>query len=149
MNNHGQFYLIAAVVIIGVLLTFTAVTNTVKKVPLDKTRIYNLFNEMSLEDEKILDYDYVSSNDLTDNLIRFVEDYEVYLQGNEVIYFIVGKNQEVIAFSYNYNDLTIIPLNNEIKLSINGTDYEFEKKTGNYYYIVFKEKNSEQYVVSG
>ena len=157
MNKKAQFYLIAAVVIVGVLLTFTAVGNSARKDYLDKTRIYNLFNELNLGDEKILDYDeliQIREDHLPSRLAEFTNLYEVYLRQNKIIYFVVGNSVGEKAFSFEKSDgnFQIESYENggeTISLNIEGKRYNFDKKEERYYYIVFVEDNGEQYVVSG
>ena len=54
MKTKGQFYLMAAIVIIVVIISFAAVSNYAKKKA--EIKIYDLGDELGIESEQVIDY---------------------------------------------------------------------------------------------
>lgn len=146
MQKRGQFYLIAAIIIVSIIVGFTTISNEVKRNPVDKTRIYDMMNELGLENEKILTYNQTIE---LDDLEKFKEDYTLYLHGNKRIYFIVGDYTSVKAFSYDgiKRDVGYEVVGAKIKITIEEIDYEFDVKDYNFYYIIFKEESGQQFMI--
>ena len=140
MNKRGQFYLIAAIIIIGILLGFTTISNDVKKGSLDKSKLYKLFIDTNIEDSKMINYpDNLGIKGYNDESLKkiFESFTNAYPEINE-IYFVVWD--EKIEKKYEYID-------GEIKGNWSGGGYFFEPRK-NYYIMIVKEEN-EQYTVHG
>jgi len=149
MNKRGQFYLIAAVIIVGIIFGFATITNKVNKTHLDKSRIYNMLNELNLTSEDVLNCSTFrgESEDKQKEMVEaFTEKYSVYLQGNEKVYFILKGLTDDIAFSYDYTTLQKdIGYANNI-ITIEGVTYTLDTVN---YLLIFLEKNKEQYSIKG
>lgn len=147
-SKRGQFYLIATMIIIAIIISFAAISNySFKKSP---SRFEEMAKELRIEGEKVLDYDKIHS---TSQFEIFAKDYSEYA-GNEIdIYFIVG-NSPVGAFRYdgetrvNLNEY--LDVGSSIVFTLDEVDYEFELEEGiNFYFIIVQELEGEKYVVAG
>lgn len=60
MNKRGQFYLVAAMIIISIMLGFMAYQSHLRTVPVSQ-KVYDLGKELDLETAQVLDYGIYSS----------------------------------------------------------------------------------------
>jgi hypothetical protein len=60
MNKRGQFYLVAAMIIISIMLSFMAYQSHLRTVPVSQ-KVYDLGKELDLETAQVLDYGVYSS----------------------------------------------------------------------------------------
>ncbi|MEJ2267910.1 MAG: hypothetical protein P8X70_02450 [Nanoarchaeota archaeon] len=172
-NRKGQFYLIAAIIIIAIIIGFAAVSNYAKKKEVIK--LYDLGEELGIESENVLDfgtYNEYSEEDMEDLLTEFVQSYSSYATEGKNLYFLFGNNKEFhfIAYQELASDVSIdigeginliqtepgqkydfTPENgkiSEVKIIIGDLEYEFDLKPGeNFYFIISQEIEGEQYVV--
>lgn len=100
MKKRGQFYLLSAIVIIAIIIGFSAVSTYTKKS--DTTRIFDLGEELDIESANVLDYGTYPSNSpkITDaggldNFIKkFVEDYTEYIGDDKELTFVFGNPED-------------------------------------------------------
>jgi hypothetical protein len=171
-DKRGQFYLLAAIVIIAIIIGFAAVSNQMNK-PNTSTKVYNLKDELNVESENVLDYGVLSSTEdkTTDFATKFTEYSGV---GNRNIFFIIGNKDNLKVYSYedvvvgsvvigNTGDIitegnvigTSIPedkitADNKVEVIINENTYDFTLKEGeNFYFIIYQQVGSETQVVTG
>ncbi len=95
-QKRGQFFLIAAVVIIVVTISIMTISNYTQST--EQTNIEDLGDEMEIESTRILDY--WASNEKTDEELdelmeTFIENYVQNLDNNKNIYFIFGNREKV------------------------------------------------------
>lgn len=126
-NKKGQFYLIAAIIIIGILLGFTAITNEAKRENIDKSKLYSLFAEINLDETKVTapDKDYIDTQ-----LDTFVKVYPA-----DKIYIVINSNEETLIYE-----------NGDVSSTAN-LGYDFELENDEYVMIVVEGEN--QYVARG
>jgi len=142
-SKRGQFYLISAIIIVGLLMGLTVVTNTAKKTGIDKTKLYNLFAKVNIEEEKLIKYKpdttagYLTS-ELENILSQFVNIYssvdKVYIRinnGGLVSYYVYKTSLEKLE-------------DNDIITEFDS--YEYGTST-DFYVLIIKEKTEEQYIV--
>lgn len=105
MNKRGQFYLLAAIVIITVIGGFAAVSNYTQKQ--SSVKVFDLKDELGIESGKVLEYGVVSDSDTinvegrpVDIIEHFIEQYEQYAGENKEIYFIYGNLGGVFLVTY-------------------------------------------------
>jgi len=143
MKKRGQFYFVAAVVIVGVLIGFVTTLNSSQK-----TRFVGL-NEigknLEIESESVMDYSELNNNVVYD----FTEKFDSYLGNNAEIYFVTDSE----GYFYNGQGVrqTIGYQNNGVKIiaTINQTNYEFDALPGkNFYFVILQDFGGEQYVVT-
>ena len=154
MNKKGQFYLIAAVIIIGIILGFVTVSNTLRKPSVDNSKVYGLFVEVNIDTEKIINYPDGENGYSDDELKTIFENFIKIYSRIDKIYFLTRNEQraEKLEF-YKYDGNNIEFLGNiedtePIIITIDEDDYEFENLGDNFYYIIIKEQE-EQYVIHG
>lgn len=173
-NKKGQFYLIAAIIIIGIIIGFAAVKNYTSRKEVIK--LYNLGEELKIESENVLDYG--TYNEFDDEqidalLTKFVETYEKEATEGKNLYFIFGNEKKinVIAYQSLYEKIQLGIEGEALELIEPGETYEFypgdggsihkfvvvieeheypfELKYGkNFYFILTQEIEEGQYVVT-
>jgi hypothetical protein len=150
MNKKAQFYFMATIVLIGLVAGLALTYNYSKK-----TNFYDveqLAEELSIESEKVLDYDLVHSSNQFNN---FAKDYSAYAGEDKEIYFITVN--EGVKEAYKYTEgvkedfSTYLSVqNNKIEFFIGEVLYTFPLEKGNnFYFVLSYEKNGEKYVFSG
>ncbi len=101
-SKRGQFYIIAAVIIISVLIGFAALRNYARTGRGD-TKIYNLGEELKIETGNVYDYGVYKGED-TNNLIEnWAQLYSEYTESQEVIedwFFVFGNEQDMSAVTF-------------------------------------------------
>lgn len=177
-DTRGQFYLLAAVIIVGLIVGFIAVSNYSKQS--SSIKLYDLGKELEIESVRVLDYGVYSEFDEVQmaNLLQgFIELYSDYGGEVEKIIFIFGNTETITVMGYQELQEEIIyidigegrsPLiltrgetayetyeitdNKDaiVIIIIEGVTYEFELNPGeNFYFIIAQEIEGEEYVVVG
>ena len=174
-NRKGQFYLIAAIIIIAIIIGFAAIKNYTQKKEVIK--LYNLGDELKIESENVLDYGTYNGfekEEMEEFLIKFIESYADYASEGKNLYFLFGNNQKFNFIAYQElatkisidigeginivqtNDVgelkEFFPEDGEIDkviITIEDLVYEFDLEQGeNFYFIISQEIEGEQYVVT-
>ncbi|HLD98309.1 MAG TPA: hypothetical protein VI815_03205 [Candidatus Nanoarchaeia archaeon] len=167
MNKRGQFYIIAAVVIIVALFGIAAVTNYVVTKP-NQIRQVELSKQLNLESESVINYGIFNGSDLDPLLFNFTSQYAEYLSSETEndIYFVYGDHKNIYYYAYQRNstggvDLTLggspinIPIQGNvaskniteitgevIKITVAGKDYEFKLNQGqNFFFLIRSPQN--------
>lgn len=167
MKKRGQFYLLAAMIIIVLIGGFAAVSNYAEKT--GSTKVYDLKEELNIETGKVLDHG-VLEGVIPDIYDDFVEKFSAYVGENQEIYFIFGNEREVTLMTLaeiETGDLIIVgessnffpaegtqiieekfePQGNLIEVELGGVTYEFKLKPGeNFFFIISQELEGEQHV---
>ena len=151
MSRRGQFYLISAIVIVSLLVSFAAVFNYSKKE--ENIIVNDLSKSLTIESQKVLEYGTAH-----ENVVRqFGEDYSFYVGSDIQFYFITGTNPNINAYEYvngietdASDSLTIDNQNNKIIFTIDESYYEFPLTSAeNFYYIISQQIKGETYVATG
>ncbi|MEK6890889.1 MAG: hypothetical protein AABX03_02020 [Nanoarchaeota archaeon] len=164
MNKRGQFYIIAAIVIIAALFGIATVTNYVVTKP-DQIRQVQLSEELNLESESIINYGLFNGSDLYPLLENFTVQYAEYLSEDNDIYFVYGDKdlRELHVLSYTQGTQGTVSLSVDgtpttilinggifedkiekftgevIKVNVAGKDYEFKLNEGqNFFFLIRK-----------
>jgi hypothetical protein len=107
-NKKGQFFLIAALIIITVLLSFVTYRSRVKIVPV-KEKVYDIGEELSLETAEIIDYGIYTGNteDIDDIFQEWVEHFVEYKGdiGEDFIFIYSDPEGNVKGFRFNEQDV--------------------------------------------
>jgi len=155
-NKKGQFYLIAAIIIITVIVGFVAISNYSKRKSIIK--LYDLGEELGIESENVLDYgtyNEYNESEMEALLNDFIESYAQYIEEGIEIYFIFGNSEKITIIGYReLEDVPSIAVytdpGKEIIVTINSVEYKFKLKSGeNFYFIISQEIGGEEYVVTG
>lgn len=175
MRRRGQFFLAAAIIIVGIVIGLASVVNSVR-VSGEQEVFYDKSKEVGYETNRVLDYGVFNSEPdlnmvLEDFLIKYsdyiAQEQVVFLYGDETnmeaIYFIV---QDTGSVSIDTNSGlsgsggAIIPLTgkvetnanaelvgNMVNVEIEGVNYEFDLKEGqNFFFVMIKTEGEERYV---
>ena len=155
MNKKGQFYLVAGLIIISIIIGLIAMVNYTKK---SQTIIVNALDaELKIETQKVLIYDL---GHVGETMREYGVDYSSHLGSEIELYFIIGEDLNIDAYQYingietNVSEideasLTIDTINNKIILDLSGVDYEFVLVSGkNFYYLISQEIKGEYFVAT-
>lgn len=175
-NHRGQFYLIASIIIIVIMIGFVTISNYSKKKSL--TKLYDLKEELGIESGEVLNYGTYSEyneEQMSELLGSFTQDYIDYAGEGRELYFVFGNYQGITVITYQdlvdktisldfgegdspliiskgtYVSKTFIPTNeNKVKIKINEVDFEFKLKPGeNFYFVIFQEIEGEKHIITG
>ncbi len=171
-SKKGQFYLIAAIIIIAIMIGFAAISNYAKK--RGTIKLYDLGEELGIESANVLDYGTYSELNETQmqSLIEdFIENYAAYLGEGRNLYFIFGNEKKITIMGYQElaTDISLesggevlvvgggepsfskefFPGSRLVVITINKVEYTFRLKSGeNFYFIIYEEIGGEEYVVT-
>jgi len=156
-QKKGQFYLIAALVIISVIIGYAGISNYLEKK--ESIKLYDLGEELGIESENVLDfgiYNELNESEMDTLLKEFVGTYASYIEEGIEIYFIFGDAEKITIMGY--RELEEVPSisvyapteKDKVIVTINGIEYVFKLKPGeNFYFVISQEIGGEQYVVTG
>lgn len=179
MNKRGQFFLMAAFIIVGIIAGLASVVNIATVNP-DRLGFYDLSKEVGYETKYLVDYGVYNAYDenAKDELVRgFLEKYSNYI-GEDRAVFLYGNANGMKALYFKkfvgtvgietqeVNGVLIIPVggiagqeveakitnsgNDFVTVEIEGADYTFELKPGeNFFSVIIKIEGGEQFVASG
>ena len=112
INRRGQFYLLAAIIIIAVIIGFATITNYAKSK--SNIKLYDLGEELGIEGGEVLDYGTINgegivvtirdSGEVINIMEHFTALYDLYAGENKKIYYVFGNNNNIKA--YNYIDIS-------------------------------------------
>lgn len=155
MNKKGQFYLIAAIIIAGILAALAVTSNYLSRT--DSTSVEKIQRELKIEGEKVLDYEAINSGTSLNEFDDFSKKYSYYAGSDKDIYFILVDQNRGVREAYKYTgetrvnfdeDLTVSSEN--IVFSLDGRDYTFDLEEGkNFYFVIVYDTRGERYVSTG
>jgi len=142
-NKRAQFYLLAALLIILIILGFAAVSNSARKEGIDKSELYELFADTNIDKQQLIDYNIPGGTgytltEINEILGHFTNTYSSI----EKIYFIIKDGEEKYYEYEPGRDLT--DLGDENPMS----GYILYLSENSYAMIII-ESNGEQFVVWG
>ena len=150
-NKRGQFYFMATIIIIGLVIGLAVIFNYSAKS--NSYVVEEIAKELSIEGEKVLDYDSFNS---PNEFESFAKNYSAYVGEDKIIYFIIVDGVED-AKAYRYigdykidlsDDLAVV--GDEIQFSLEDYDYSFPLEDGqNFYFLLVWNEKGEKYVLSG
>jgi len=110
-QTRGQFYIVAAVIIVAVVIGLGIVVNQAIKQKTPET-FTDLINQLDLESGKVVDYGVYNKEDLESLLENFVDIYGEYATNEDTnLFFIYGDKDLVDIVSYGYQDVGSISIN--------------------------------------
>ena len=168
VNKKGQFYLIAAIIIITVVVGFVTISNYSMK--RDSVKIYDFGEELGIESQNVLDYGTYNEGtvDMDALLEDFIESYVDYSGGGKNLYFLFGDfdNIKIIAYqeleeSVSLDGSEVAMMNGKgekthtpsadkkVVIEIEEVEYDFKLTEGeNFYFVISQEIEGEKYVVT-
>ena len=169
-DKRGQFYLLAAVVIVSMIIGFIGVNNLLKRggdVDLDYTG-----EELDFESGQVLEYGVTYGGELDELVEHFTTSYEEYAGSEKEILFVFGDSQDTIEV-YSYTDVVIGSIgllgtsakiskkeknthfdvvsigDNEVSVTFKNQEYVFEIKPGdNFYFVISQTVGDEEYIIT-
>lgn len=171
MNKKGQFFLIAAVVIAGIIITLGAINISTKQAAREEQPFYDLSKEIDYEASQLIDYGVSqksSFSEINNSLVSFVSNYSAANPETDMI-FIYGNKDSTVVLRYNKSPsgeigisgtrtpqeviVPTVPIwwpegdNILVKLSEDFT-LTFELKPGENFFIVLKKQAGEETFVA-
>jgi len=156
-NKKGQFYIIAAIIIISVLIGIFVVGNYAKTKK-DRGKIYDLGEELDVETGYVYDYGVYNGTNISNLVERWANIYYNYTQNlAEDWVFIYGNEKNATVLYFTKNDSGCIQLvgfsevcmertikgkgyvsGKEIEIIFNELPYKFELKEGENFFFVIR-----------
>jgi hypothetical protein len=170
-RKKGQFYLMAAIIIIALLSGLTFVFNYSSS-KVQGSQSFHIREELSIEGEKALDYALKNSLNPKALMENFTKTYSNYSDADE-LYFIFGNKSLVAVAGYaknsgkifffdkgngneqlnlvqgQYSSWNFSNPNETVSITANGIEYPFMLSNGeNFYFVVLKNVEDERYIFS-
>jgi hypothetical protein len=172
MERRGQFYLVAVIVLVSIMIGFVTITNKIEKT--DNSKFLELYEKIKIERRNVLDY--ISSNSLTANQISitltnfsdiYIEEIgrnknSIFIYGDQITSTIKGNryNSEILFDCDTTGTFVNIPENldftktcssvENITISLDSKEYFFEIYPGqNIYYLLEFFIDEERYLIYG
>ena len=151
-SKRGQFYLIAAILIIVIIATSAIIYNYSRKK--NPVVIYDLGEELKIESKNVLDYGTQDGGDMNDIWEGFVEDYASYAGEGKEFYFVYGNSEDWEKVECDGTSCGaasgIIWSGGKVIITIDEIEYQFDLEEGKYFYfIITQEIVGETYIVNG
>jgi hypothetical protein len=102
MNKRGQFYIIAAIIILLAVAGIIGVKTYTSTTPKPRT-IQNMGDELKKESFRIVDYGIYNGKNTNELLDKFTENYSSYFlqkTNNANVIFVYGNNTDLYAVKY-------------------------------------------------
>ena len=174
-GRNGQFYLMAALVIIGVIVGFATVTNYIstKSKP---SNVVDLSTELALEGAKVIDFGIYQGDSAQERNARmedFAKQYSTFIGTDKKLLFIAGSGENLQAFEirpvsststcletgsscsgYTIEEIGIAHVNvniegKSIKVKFGEDTYTFDLTQGeNFYFLISQQVQGENIVQS-
>ncbi|MFH1801372.1 MAG: hypothetical protein ABH804_00865 [archaeon] len=147
-NKRGQFYLIASIILLAIIIGIAGVSNYIEKK--ESIKINYVKDELESESEEVLEYKITNGDDVVED---FLDKYTSYAEeeGRE-FYFAFGEQGSIEGYKYSEDgreDLDIEVAEEKIKVSVHEELYEFDLNIGyNFYFVIFQELGGEKYVAT-
>lgn len=175
-NKRGQFFLIAAIVIIVVTVGIVAVSNYTEEK--ESVKLYDLGRELGIESQQVLDYGtYKQLNEEEMKMLMetFIQNYVNYIGDSGNLYFVFGNKRKIYVAAYQnlqketvcvklYGGGDCIPLDligetkefpagkediGTVSVVIENYQYEFSLKEGeNFYFVIWQKSGDEKVVIT-
>ena len=149
MKKRGQFYLVAGIIIISVIVSLVTISNYIQK---SQTVIVNdLKEELKIETQKVLEYEASQGGN---PMNQYGLDYSKHIGSDIELYFIMGEDPDVEAYKYiNGNETQLADpevVDEKIIFNLEGINYEFDLMASeNFYYLILQEIKGECFVATG
>lgn len=150
-NKRGQFYLVATIIIVGLVVALSVAINYSTKT--NYSDVEEIAKELTIESQYVLDHDTYNTENEFDN---FGMVYSEYAGDDKSIYYIIVDENEGTEEAYKYSggnkvDLSEnLDVNQDIQYTLDSRVYHFKLEYGkNFYFIVAQDRGGERYVVTG
>jgi len=168
-DTRGQFYLLSAIVIISIIIGFSAVSTYARQGT--QIRVFDLSEELQIESGNVLDhgtYNAAEVGDLNNFVSDFISNYSGYIGEDKEISFVFGnpKDNEVTVVNYeevntgeieygtskfrskkrirNETSQTIEGDETETEITFKGDTYKIRLRPGeNFFFVISQEVDEE------
>jgi hypothetical protein len=142
-NKKGQFYLLASIIIVALIMGLAVETNRATKVGIDKTKAYELFVDVNVDTIKMVNYAPESAAGYSpDELKNILNQFNEIHSSVKIIYIVI--NREGTNYYHKYE-------NEELNVLEDGTEKQeiisYSPGFSNYYEWIIREKNDNRYVI--
>lgn len=173
MNKRGQFYIIAAIIILVVVAGIISVKTYTNTTPKPRT-VEGMGSELKEESFRVVNYGIYNSKNLTEYLNKFTDSYADYFTkktNNANIIFVYGNRTFLYGAKYEsvstgkitanigsgvagwsmdttiVNRTRITPSGETVTVTIFNKDYTFDLKDNEmFYFVIVQEKEGEVYI---
>ncbi len=170
MNKRGQVFLMAALIIAGILISVVRISN--ESTTLDEPEaFFDLSDEISFETKRVLDYGVINAEpNISELASQLLSNYSEAI-GNQDVAFVYG-NAVTGVYAYYYQSIQVVAVtlfdgvvvpitiqsgsqieaeyssvSNTATIRIDGVDYTFNLKPGqNFYFVLAKDEGGEKFV---
>jgi hypothetical protein len=172
MNKRGQFFLMAAIIIVGIVTGLATAVNSTK-VGSKNEAFYDLSEEIGFEVKRVIDFGVVKNINIDGELRQFLSDYADYIEKEEVL-FIYGDPDAINALRFSSGAIGFVGITTggpptfvtiqeitmaeaevsrtvtDVTVRINEIDYVFDLRPGeNFYFVIIKTEDGERFVAKG
>ncbi len=174
MNKEGQFFLVAALIIVGIIIGSFTLVNYIRSNEENKA-FYDLADEVGFEARRVLDYGTFNGTNVSNVTKDFLITYANYISKDSIL-FIYGNKSNVVGWFFNQTPAGNIGINTgtipgtitikqltgqqaqisydqsqqEVNVSIENLVYNFRLREGeNFYFVIIKDENDERFVAQG
>lgn len=177
MEKRGQFYLIAAIIIVMIIISLASVTNYVstKEKPV---KFYDLSSELSDESVRVVEYGIYNQKEIPGLIERFTDNYFInYTEEKEMgteLVFAYGDKRNITVSTYTSEKTGRVDINygssgfvhtgtdkyiakrtsfnpepqQSIEVEVLGASYNFNLQEGeNFFFVMTKKTEEETYIV--
>lgn len=152
-NSKGQFYLIATIIIVGLVIGLAVTFNYSTKS--NSHEAEEIAKELQIESENVMDYDTLNPGNA--QFENFARDYSAYIGKDKDIYFIIVNGGYREAYKYTNgakidlsSSLNVNTEEKNIQFTLENEIYSFKLNEGkNFYFLVVQKTGGEKYVFSG
>ncbi|GEM_PF-2103699 len=173
MNKRGQFFLVGAFVIVGIILGLSASVNFAE-VQQDREYFYDQAREVEQETKKIMDYGVFYNKDVLSTTSDFLFEYNEQIGQDDALFIYKADEPALQVYALYFEESNIgsvsllggtatVPVNKNTAKVVNvvvdgeniiaymdGREYKFELREGyNLFYALSKEEEDERLVAVG
>ncbi|MDO8622703.1 MAG: hypothetical protein Q7R52_00485 [archaeon] len=130
MNKRGQFYLFAAIIIIGIILGFATISNSINATR-DDTKVTELADAINIELGKVMEYQKIEDSGKTTEelLMEFTRNYaNQYAHKQRTTYFVYVFTDTEEKFAFKYEEVStgnwVLVKDETIIVNIETTTYD-------------------------
>ena len=171
--KKAQFYIIAAIIIVGVLFSIVAISTYIKSKP-QPSIFYDLSKELDLESTNVINYGTYSGEDMPKLLENFSDTYASYAGEDTELILVYGTEASATAIVYSPEETGTISVDigtgtplqftptrpgkkkgeaeisgGKIDINVENVTYNFELNQGeNFFFVLKKQIGEEEHVAT-
>jgi hypothetical protein len=173
MNKRGQVFLMAAIIIVGVIVGVSSIS-TDAVVGDSNEAFYDLSEEVGFETKRVLDYGVLNQNNAFSEVEGFFLEYQDYIAREQVV-LVVGDSADMRVYYFTGtsgnigintggadigtgiqildlegNEANVSKTGDSVSVLISEINYEFNLRDGeNFFFVIIKHEEGEKFVATG